>query len=38
LAIDEEKGTDFLCKALGKEMTKVKVPWNPVDEIMPQQA
>ncbi len=28
LAIDEETGNDFWRKALGKEMTKVKVAWK----------
>jgi hypothetical protein len=38
LGNDEETGTDFWRKALGKEMTKVKVAWKPVDGITPQQA
>jgi hypothetical protein len=37
LAIDEETGTDFWRKALGKEMTKVKVAWKSMDGITPEQ-
>jgi hypothetical protein len=37
LAIDEETGTDFWCKALGKEMTKVKVAWKSMDGITPEE-
>ncbi|KAI2501269.1 Reverse transcriptase (RNA-dependent DNA polymerase) [Fragilaria crotonensis] len=38
LTIDEETGTDFWRKALGKEMTKVKVAWKSADGISPAQA
>jgi hypothetical protein len=38
LAIDKETGTDFWQKALGKEMTKVKVAWKSADEVTPKQA
>jgi hypothetical protein len=38
LAIDEELGTDFWRKALGKEMTKVKVAWKSADGVTPEQA
>jgi hypothetical protein len=38
LAIDEETGTDFWRKALGKEMTKVNVAWKSVDGVTPEQA
>ena len=38
LAIDEETGTDFWRKALGKEMTKVKVAWKSADRVSPAQA
>ncbi len=31
-------GTDFLQKALGKEMTKVKVVWKSADGVTPEQA
>ncbi|KAI2495965.1 Reverse transcriptase (RNA-dependent DNA polymerase) [Fragilaria crotonensis] len=37
LAIDEETGTDFWRKALGKEMTKVKVAWKNMAGITPEQ-
>ena len=38
LAIDDETGTEFWRKALGKEMGKVKVAWKPVDGVTPAQA
>ena len=38
LAINEETGTDFWKKALGKEMSKVKVAWKPCDDVKPEQA
>ena len=38
LAIDKETGTDFWQKALGKEMTKVKVAWKSADGVTPKQA
>ena len=38
LAIDDETGTDFWQKALGKEMTKVKVAWKSADGVTPEQA
>ena len=38
LAIDDETGTDFWRKALGKEMTKVKVAWKNVNGVTPVQA
>jgi hypothetical protein len=38
LSIDDETGTDFWRKALGKEMTKVKVAWKTADGITPEQA
>ena len=38
LAIDEETGTDHWRKALGKEMSKVKVAWKPMDGVTPAQA
>ena len=38
LAIDDETGTEFWRKALGKEMTKVKVVWTAVDGVSPEQA
>jgi hypothetical protein len=38
LAIDEEMGTDFWQKALGKEMTKVKDAWKSDDGVTPEQA
>jgi hypothetical protein len=39
LAIDEETTrTDFWLKALGKEMTKVKVAWKSADGVTPEQA
>jgi hypothetical protein len=37
-AIDEETGTDFWRKALGKEMAKVKVAWKSADGVPPAQA
>ncbi|KAI2504684.1 Reverse transcriptase (RNA-dependent DNA polymerase) [Fragilaria crotonensis] len=38
LAIDEETGTDYWRKALGKAMSKVKVAWKPMDGVTPTQA
>jgi Reverse transcriptase (RNA-dependent DNA polymerase) len=38
LTIDEETGTDFWRKALGKEMAKVKVTWRAADGLSPEQA
>ncbi len=38
LAIDEEMGTDFWRKALGKEMTKMKVAWRGADGVTRKQA
>ena len=38
LAIDEETGTDFWRKALGKEMATVKVAWKSADGASPAQA
>jgi hypothetical protein len=38
LAIDEEMGTDFWRKALGKEMTKMKVAWKSADGVKRKQA
>ena len=38
LAIDDETGTDFWRKALGKEMNKVKVAWTAADGVSPEQA
>lgn len=38
LEIDEESGTDFWRKALGKEKTKVKVAWRTADGVTPEQA
>jgi hypothetical protein len=38
LAIDKETRTDFWRKALGKEMTKVKVAWTSADGVTPKQA
>ena len=38
LAIDEETGSDFRRKALGKEMTKVKAAWKSADGVTPEQA
>ena len=38
LAIDEETGTDFWRKALGKEMATVKVAWKSTDWVSPAQA
>ncbi len=37
LAIDDETGTDFWQKALGKEMTQVKVAWKNADGATPEQ-
>ncbi|KAI2489216.1 Reverse transcriptase (RNA-dependent DNA polymerase) [Fragilaria crotonensis] len=37
LALDDETGTDFWRKALGKEMTKVKVAWRVNDNFTPEQ-
>ena len=37
LAIDEETNTDFWRKALGKEMSKVKVAWTAVEGVTPEQ-
>jgi hypothetical protein len=38
LAIDEETGTDFWRKALGKEMSKVKVAWKSAEGVTLEQA
>jgi hypothetical protein len=38
LAIDDQTGTDFWRKALGKEMNKVKVAWTTADGVSPEQA
>jgi hypothetical protein len=38
LAINYETGTDFKRKALGKEMTKVKVVWKNADGVTPERA
>ena len=38
LAIDDETGTDFWRKALGKEMAKVKIAWTATDGVSPEQA
>jgi hypothetical protein len=38
LAIDDQTGTDFWRKALGKEMNKVKVAWTAADGVSPEQA
>jgi hypothetical protein len=37
LQIDEETGTDLWRKALGKEMSKVKVAWKVADDYSPDQ-
>jgi hypothetical protein len=37
-AIDEETRSDFWRKALGKEVTKVKVAWKSTDRVMHVQA
>ncbi len=38
LAIDDQTGTDFWRKALGKEMNKVKVAWTAANGVSPKQA
>jgi hypothetical protein len=38
LAINDETGTGFWRKVLGKEMTKVKVAWKNADGVTPEQA
>ena len=38
LAIDDETGTDFWRKALGKEMNKAKVVWTAANGMSPEQA
>ena len=38
LAIDDQTGTDFWWKALGKEMNTVKVHWTAADRVSPEQA
>jgi hypothetical protein len=38
LAINGETGTDFWPKALGKEMTKMKVAWKSADGVTPEEA
>jgi hypothetical protein len=38
LAIDDQTGTDFWQKALGKEINKVKVAWTAADGVSPKQA
>ena len=38
LAIDNQTGTEFFRKALGKEIDKVKVAWTAADGVLPKQA
>ncbi len=37
LALDEETGTDFWRRAIGKEMGKVKIAWKTKDGVTPEQ-
>jgi hypothetical protein len=38
LAINDQTGTDFRGKALGKEMNRVKVAWTVANGVLPKQA
>jgi hypothetical protein len=37
LLIDEESGTDLWCKALNREMSKVKIAWKANNKYTPEQ-